>query len=197
MKFLVFGAGVLGCNLANNLFRAGKDVTLLARGAWVEEIRSNGLRIKNSLSRRTAVSPVPVAAELSPEDAYDVIFVAVRYTQIETILETLRASRAKSGCDKWHDYEMSVAPYETDKPIYYEFTACPAAEFAIRHGLTDIMPALCNVDLASMELIHARLIRKTTCANGCKCDYTICGDQDPYVKEHPEYRDEAGFRRNR
>ena len=25
--------------------------------------------------------------------------------------------RAKSGCDKWHDYEMSVAPYETDKPI--------------------------------------------------------------------------------
>ena len=34
--------------------------------------------------------------------------------------------RAKSGCDKWHDYEMSVAPYETDKPIYYEFTACPA-----------------------------------------------------------------------
>ncbi len=63
--------------------------------------------------------------------------------------------RAKSGCDKWHDYEMSVAPYETDKPIYYEFTSCPAAEFAIRHGLTDIMPALCNVDFASMELLHA------------------------------------------
>ena len=105
--------------------------------------------------------------------------------------------RAKSGCDKWHDYEMSVAPYETDKPIYYEFTACPAAEFAIRHGLTDIMPALCNVDYASMELLHAKLIRATTCVNGCRCDYTICGAQDPYVKEHPEYRDEAGFRRNK
>ena len=83
--------------------------------------------------------------------------------------------RAKSGCDKWHDYEISVAPYETDKPIYYEFTACPAAEFAIRHGLTDIMPALCNVDYASMELLHARLVRTTTCVNGCRCDYTICG----------------------
>ena len=98
MKFLVFGAGVLGCNLANNLFRAGKDVTLLARGAWVEEIRSNGLGIKNSLSRRTAVSPVPVAAELSPEDAYDVIFVAVRYTQIETILE----NPAGESCENNH-----------------------------------------------------------------------------------------------
>ena len=105
--------------------------------------------------------------------------------------------RAKSGCDKWHDYEMSVAPYETDKPIYYEFTACPAAEFAIKHGLTDIMPALCNVDYASMELLHARLVRTTTCVDGCRCDYTICGDKDPYLKEHPEYRDEAGFRRNK
>ena len=31
MRILVFGAGVLGCNLANDLVRAGKDVTLLAR----------------------------------------------------------------------------------------------------------------------------------------------------------------------
>ena len=46
MKILVFGAGVLGCNLARDLFRAGKDVTRLARGAWGEEIRQNGLRIK-------------------------------------------------------------------------------------------------------------------------------------------------------
>ena len=105
--------------------------------------------------------------------------------------------RAKSGCDKWHDYEMSVAPYENGKPIYYEFTSCPAAEFAIRHGLTDIMPALCNVDYASMELLHAKLVRTTTCVDGCRCDYTICGDKDPYLKGHPEYRDEAGFRRNR
>ena len=105
--------------------------------------------------------------------------------------------RAKSGCDKWHDYEMTVAPYENGKPIYYEFTSCPAAEFAIRHGLTDIMPALCNVDYASMELLHARLVRTTTCVDGCRCDYTICGDKDPYLKEHPEYRDEAGFRKNK
>ena len=105
--------------------------------------------------------------------------------------------RAKAGCDKWHDYEMTVAPYENSKPIYYEFTACPAAEFAIRNGLTEIMPALCNVGFAAMELLHARLVRTTTCANGCKCDYVICGDQDPYGREHPEYRDENGYRRNR
>ncbi len=39
MKILVYGAGVLGCNLARNLFRAGKNVTLLAREKWAEEIK--------------------------------------------------------------------------------------------------------------------------------------------------------------
>ena len=86
---------------------------------------------------------------------------------------------------------------DINKPIYYEFTACPAAEFAKRFGFTDIMPALCNVDYASMELLHAKLVRTTTCVDGCRCDYTICGDKDPYVKEHPEYRDENGYRRNK
>ena len=47
MRILVYGAGVLGCNLVRNLFRAGKEVALLARGDWAEEIRKNGLRIKD------------------------------------------------------------------------------------------------------------------------------------------------------
>ena len=104
---------------------------------------------------------------------------------------------AKKQCDKWGDFEMHVAPFQKDQPIYYEFTACPTAEFAKRHGLLEVMPALCNPDFEAMELLHARLVRKTTCSNGCKCDYTICGDRDAYLKTHPEYRDEAGYRRNR
>ena len=42
MKILVFGAGVLGCNFANDLFRAGKDVTLLARGKWAKRYGKTG-----------------------------------------------------------------------------------------------------------------------------------------------------------
>ena len=103
---------------------------------------------------------------------------------------------AEKQCAKWGDYEMHVAPYAADKPIYYEFTACPVAQFARQYDLLEVMPALCNPDYASMELIRARLVRTTTCSNGCKCDYTICGDEDAYLKEHPEYTDEAGYRRN-
>lgn len=104
---------------------------------------------------------------------------------------------AKKRCDRWGDFVMHVAPYEADKPIYYEFTQCPTAEFAKQHGLLEVMPALCNPDFEGMELLHARLVRTTTCANGCKCDYTICGDRDAYLKEHPEYRDAQGYRRNK
>lgn len=96
MKILVYGAGVLGCNLARNLFRAGKDVTLLARGGWAEEIRRNGLRIKDKFSIRTSVSQIPVATELKPEDRYDVIFAVVRYTQIDSILDALRANATQN-----------------------------------------------------------------------------------------------------
>ena len=96
MKILVYGAGVLGCNLARNLFRAGKDVTLLARGKWAEEIRKNGLRVKDKFSLRTSVSRIPVVTELKPEEIYDVIFVVLRYTQLDSALDTLRANQAKN-----------------------------------------------------------------------------------------------------
>ncbi len=96
MKILVFGAGVLGCNLARNLFRAGKNVTLLARGTWAEKIQKNGLRIKDKFSPRVSVSRIPVVTELRPDDAYDVIFVVMRYTQLGAIMDDLRASRTKN-----------------------------------------------------------------------------------------------------
>ncbi|WP_443650288.1 L-2-amino-thiazoline-4-carboxylic acid hydrolase [Blautia sp.] len=35
-----------------------------------------------------------------------------------------------------------------NQPIYYEFTACPIAEFAKQHDLLEVMPAICNPDYA-------------------------------------------------
>ncbi|MGN0773511.1 MAG: ketopantoate reductase family protein, partial [Candidatus Ventricola sp.] len=96
MRILVYGAGVLGGNLAGNLFRAGKDVTLLARGKWAETIRQNGLIVKNKFSLKTTVSRIPVITELKPEDIYDVIFVVMRCTQLDGILDSLRANGSKT-----------------------------------------------------------------------------------------------------
>ena len=96
MRILVYGAGVLGCNLARDFFRAGKDVTLLARGEWAKTIQTNGLCIKNWVFPVKSTIQIQVVTELAPDDRYDVIFVAARYTQIPAILDTLRANQTKS-----------------------------------------------------------------------------------------------------
>ncbi len=123
MRILVFGAGVLGCNLARNLFRAKKDVTLLARGKWGEEIRTNGLKIKNWLLPHTTVSRIPVVSALAPEDAYDVIFVAVRYTQLEGILDTLRANRSQTIVFVGNNVRaVDLAAALPEKKVLFAFT---------------------------------------------------------------------------
>ena len=108
MKILVFGAGVLGCNLARNFFRAGKDITLLARGAWGESIQKNGLRIKDKFSPRMSVSRIPVVTELKAEDKYDVIFVVLRYTQLDAILDAVSAGDDLPEVLKWKDSYLSL-----------------------------------------------------------------------------------------
>lgn len=107
MEILVFGAGVLGCNLARNFFRAGKDVTLLARGAWGKSIQKNGLRIKDKFSPRMSVSRIPVVTELKAEDKYDVIFVVLRYTQLDAILDAVSAGDDLPEVLKWKDSYLS------------------------------------------------------------------------------------------
>ncbi len=96
MRILVYGAGVLGCNLADNLHQAKNDVTLLARGDWAEQLKQKGLHRKRTFHLKETVSRIPVITQLEPEDCYDVIFVVVRYTQLEGVMEDLRANGTKN-----------------------------------------------------------------------------------------------------
>lgn len=123
-------------------------------------------------------------------------FVNVNKSFFKRMLHFSFATAGKK-CLKWNDYKMNVAAYQKGKPIYYEFTECPVAEFAKQFDLLEVMPALCNPDYTAMELLHAKLVRITTCSNGSKCDYMICGDEDEYCRQHPEYKDVQGYRRNK
>lgn len=123
MRILIYGAGVLGCNLARNLLRAGKDVTLLARGAWAKEITENGLRIKNMFSPRASVCRIPVITTLEPDDVYDVIFAAVRYTQIGDVADVLRANGTKNIVFVGNDVRArEVAASLPEKNVMFAFS---------------------------------------------------------------------------
>lgn len=88
-------------------------------------------------------------------------------------------------------YIMRMSPL--DKGIHYTFKQCPIAVFAKEHQLLEMMPAICNSDYPAIGLLHAGLIRKSTCANGEECDYWIVGDESPYLKKYPKKTDEKGY----
>lgn len=91
-RILVFGAGVIGSNLAADLFASECDVTLLARGKWADCIEQKGLTIKSAFFPGQKTYRIPVIRELKKDDAFDAIFVVMRYSQIQSTLETLNAN---------------------------------------------------------------------------------------------------------
>ena len=50
MKYLIAGTGGVGGSIAGFLSLAGKDVTCIARGAHLQAIQTNGLKLKSDLN---------------------------------------------------------------------------------------------------------------------------------------------------
>ncbi len=105
--------------------------------------------------------------------------------------------RAKSRLRQMARLRDVVAPYENDKPIYYEFTVVPGGGVCHQARSYGYYARPVQCGLCVHGTAHAKLVRTNTCVERLPCDYTICGDKDPYVKSHPEYRDKVGFRRNK
>lgn len=76
MKYLVIGAGGTGGCIGGYLARAGKDVTLIARGAHLEAIQRDGIRINRPEDSFT--TPAKATDMDSYQDTPDVIFVCVK-----------------------------------------------------------------------------------------------------------------------
>lgn len=92
-RILVVGAGVNGSICAARLREARMDVTILARGKRVEEIRNQGIVIEDVLQKTRTVTQVPVVDEIKPDDVYDCILVLVRKNQVADLLPTLARNR--------------------------------------------------------------------------------------------------------
>ena len=96
MRILVYGAGVLGCELTHVLLQNKKNVvTLLARGEWKEMIDQKGLVIRHWAQRRTTTERVKTIDVLAPDDFYDLVFVVVQAGQLPDVLPALKANRSQ------------------------------------------------------------------------------------------------------
>ena len=86
MKYAIIGAGGTGGCLGFFLQKAGKDVTLIARGKHLEAIRKNGLTIPKLWDESRETLPVKACTAEEYKEIPDVILVCIKgYSMDETV----------------------------------------------------------------------------------------------------------------
>ena len=122
MKILVYGAGVIGCELAHVLKMGKNDVTLLARGDWKDTLEKHGLVIRHYLQMKTTTDKIKVTDCLSPDDKYDVIFVVMQADQVPDVLPMVAANVSRYvvfiGNNPWA--EKTEAAVHSGSPVKKE-----------------------------------------------------------------------------
>jgi 2-dehydropantoate 2-reductase len=93
MNILVYGAGVLGSLYAARLQESGCNVSILARGQRLTDIREHGIVLEDARTGRRTTTHVNVVEQLSPDDTYDLVVVLMRKQQVSVILPLLAANK--------------------------------------------------------------------------------------------------------
>jgi 2-dehydropantoate 2-reductase len=87
MRICVFGAGAIGGHLAGRLAKGGAEVSVVARGAQLDAIRRDGLRVEvpdGAIHARIAASDEPAA--LGTQDA---VIVTVKAPALPSVARTI------------------------------------------------------------------------------------------------------------
>jgi len=108
VKFAVLGAGATGAFVGASLARGGADVTLIARGAQLEALRSRGVRV---LSPRGDFEAQPPATDdLAAIGEADVVFVGLKAYSVPELAPAIGAAlrpgaaiiAAQNGIPWWY-----------------------------------------------------------------------------------------------
>jgi 2-dehydropantoate 2-reductase len=92
VKILVYGTGPLGSLFAARLQEGGNDVSILARGQRLADLREHGIVLADFKTKQRTVTRVNVVEELAPDDAYDLVLVIMRKNHALQILPVLAAN---------------------------------------------------------------------------------------------------------
>ncbi|MGD8519407.1 MAG: 2-dehydropantoate 2-reductase N-terminal domain-containing protein, partial [Anaerolineae bacterium] len=92
-QILVYGTGPLGSLFAARLQQGGNEVSILARGQRLADLREHGIVIVDVLTDVQTVTRVKVVDRLAPEDAYDLVLVIMRKNHALQILPVLAANQ--------------------------------------------------------------------------------------------------------
>jgi 2-dehydropantoate 2-reductase len=91
MRIGVIGAGSIGGHLAVLLANAGHEVTVIARGAHLEAIRRNGLRVVFSDGSEKVARQIAATSVIGDAGVQDVVVLGVKAHQVEAVVDELPA----------------------------------------------------------------------------------------------------------
>ena len=92
MRILVYGAGPLGSLFAARLQQGGHDVSILARGQRLADLRQHGIVLRDAMTGQQTVTHTEVVDGLAPGDAYGLVLVIMRKNHALDILPILAAN---------------------------------------------------------------------------------------------------------
>ena len=88
MRVAVFGAGGVGAYFGARLAEAGADLAVIARGAHLDAIRANGLRVDSVLGDML-VEPAIASASTADVGPVDVVLLGVKTWQVPEAMQSL------------------------------------------------------------------------------------------------------------
>ncbi|MFT8313018.1 MAG: 2-dehydropantoate 2-reductase N-terminal domain-containing protein [Clostridium sp.] len=95
-KILIYGSGAIGSIFGGKLALAGVHITMLARGNRFEELKNEGIILKNAINGKVEKIKVPIIHTLKENDIYDYIIIVVQNTQIDSILPILSKNKSSN-----------------------------------------------------------------------------------------------------
>ena len=110
MKIAVIGVGAIGGYVGARLALAGEDVTFIARGANLDALRMNGIRLLMSDGSEEAVPDVKTTADYSGAGSQDVVVLAMKAHQVAAVA---------ADVPKLFDSGTTVVPMQNGIPYWY------------------------------------------------------------------------------
>jgi 2-dehydropantoate 2-reductase len=114
MRICVVGAGAIGGMLGVKLALSGHDVTLILRGANLEAVRQNGLKLIEEDGKELLARPARVTSVIAEAGVQDVIILGMKAHQVAAIAaelpaimhEKTRVVTMQNGIPWWYFHKL-------------------------------------------------------------------------------------------
>jgi len=188
MRILVYGAGNIGSLYAALLKKSGQDVSILARGKRLADIREHGIQLEDAVTGKQTTAHVRAVEGLDTDDAYDVALVVLPKNHVSEVLPMLRDSRQTPnvvffGNNAAGPREMIAALGRDRVLLGFPGAAAVSSNHSIRYLILSAREQPTTIG----ELDGTRSARVEAFADALKTagfPVSICSDMDAWLKTH-------------